>query len=132
MVAAAALAVAVACGSDSTTPADTGPLDGPWSSHDFNIGVVLQLTWTADSVSGSGTYTVLNGGTGCGGATIHGTGSVTFAAARKNANVVGHMAFDNGWAPPYSGTLSGTALDGAFGSIDAGACAFPLYKGLVP
>lgn len=131
-MAAAATTLAVACGSDTTTPTDNAVLDGPWSSHDFNMGVVLQLTWTADSVTGSGTYTVLTNGTGCGGATLHGNGNVTFAASRKDANITGRMAFDNGWTPPYSGTLIGTSINGAFGSIDAGACAFPLFRGLVP
>jgi hypothetical protein len=130
--AAAILALALAaCTSDTTTPNDGG-LDGAWSSHDFNIGVVLDLAWTADSVRGSGTYTVLQNTLGCGGATLHGTGNVTLAASVKNNAIVGHMAFDNGWTPPYSGTLGGTSINGAFQSIDAGPCPFALFKGLVP
>jgi len=42
------------------------------------------------------------------------------------------MAFDNGWVPPYRATLTGSTLDGAFLSIDAGSCPFPLFRGLVP
>jgi hypothetical protein len=130
--AAAILALALAsCTSDTTTPNDGG-LDGAWSSHNFSVGVVLDLAWTADSVRGSGTYTVLQNALGCGGATLHGTGNVTFAASVKNNAFLGHMAFDNGWAPPYSGTLDGTSINGAFQSIDAGPCPFALFKGLVP
>jgi hypothetical protein len=130
--AAAILTIAAAsCTSDTTTP-NNGGLDGAWSSHDFNIGVVLDLAWTADSVHGSGTYTVLQNALGCGGATLHGGGNVTFAASAKNNAIVGHMTFDNGWTPPYTGTLAGTSIDGAFRSIDAGSCPFALFKGLVP
>ena len=132
-IAAAVFAISLAaCGSDTTTTTGSGNLDGPWSSHDFNIGVVLNLTWTADSVKGSGTYTVLQNSLGCGGGTLHGDGTVTFAASVSSGNIVGHMAFDNGWTPPYRGTLTGTTIAGAFQSIDAGPCLFPLYKGLVP
>jgi hypothetical protein len=129
----ALLAAALAsCASDPTAP-NGGALDGPWSSHDFNVGVVLALTWTADSVKGSGTYTVLQNALGCGGATLHGNGTVTLVASVKNSALVGHMAFDNGWTPPYTGTLvNGSAIDGAFQSIDAGPCPFELFKGLVP
>lgn len=121
----------VSCASDTTTPT-TGDLDGAWSSHDFSIGVVLDLAWTADSVRGSGTYAVLQNTLGCGGGTLHGNGNVSFAASVKNNAIVGHMAFDNGWTPPYSGTLAGTSINGAFMSIDAGPCPFALFKGLVP
>lgn len=131
LVALAVIALA-SCSSDGTTTAVNGNLDGPWSSHDFNIGVVLNLTWTADSVKGSGTYTVLQNSLGCGGGTLDDDGTVTFAASISNGNIVGHMAFDAGWTPPYRGTLEGTTIDGAFQSIDAGPCFFPLYKGLVP
>jgi hypothetical protein len=132
-VAAAVLAIALAaCGSDTTTTTVDGNLDGPWSSHDFNIGVVLNLTWTADSVKGSGSYTVLQNSLGCGGSTLHGDGTVMFAASISSGNIVGRMSFDNGWAPPYRGTLTGTSIAGAFQSIDAGQGPFPLYKGLVP
>jgi hypothetical protein len=130
--AAAILSLALAsCTSDTTTP-NTGGLDGAWSSHDFSIGIVLDLAWTADSVRGSGTYTVLQNTLGCGGATLHGNGNVTFAASVKNNAIVGRMTFDNGWTPPYSGTLVGTSINGAFQSIDAGPCPFALFKGLVP
>ncbi len=128
------LAGSISCssGSSETIPNNSN-LDGAWSSHDFNIGVVLQLTWTADSVRGSGTYTTLQNALGCGGGTLQGSGTLTLAASVKDTTVVGHMAFDNGWTPPYSGTLvNGTSINGAFQSIDAGPCPFALFKGLVP
>jgi hypothetical protein len=126
------LAALVACSSETAVPNLAG-LDGAWSSHDFNIGVVLQLTWMADSIIGSGTYTTLQNSLGCGGSTLHGSGTVTFAASVRNSTVAGHMVFDNGWTPPYSGTLvDSSSIDGAFQSIDAGSCPFALFKGLVP
>ncbi len=126
------VAVAVAaCSSSTESPADTA-LDGPWSSHGLSIGVVLTMTWTSDSVHATGTYNVLDGGLGCGGGTLHGGGNVTFKASRSGNDVLGVMSFDNGWMPPYRVTLTGSTLDGAFLSIDAGSCPFPLFHGLVP
>lgn len=120
-----------ACGSSTeSTPANA--LDGPWSSHGLSVGVVLTMTWTSDSVHGTGTYNVLTGGLGCGGGTLHGGGNVTFVASRSGSEVLGHMSFDNGWTPPYRATITGSTLDGGFLSIDAGSCPFPLFKGLVP
>ena len=127
-----ALAALTSCTSDTTTPSN-GRLDGAWSSHNFSVGVVFDLTWTADSVRGSGTYTVLQNALGCGGATLRGNGNVTFAASVRNGALVGRMAFDNGWTPPYTGTLvDSSSINGAFQSIDAGPCPFALFKGLVP
>lgn len=125
------IAAVAACGSatDSTT---NDALDGPWSSHGLAVGVVLTMTWTPDSIHGTGTYNVLDGGLGCGGATLHGNGTVTFKASRSGSDILGVMAFDNGWTPPYRATLSGSTLDGRFLSIDAGTCPFALFKGLVP
>jgi hypothetical protein len=127
-----ALVLALAACGSSTESTSTGALDGPWSSHGLSVGVVLTMTWTSDSVHGAGTYNVLNGGLGCGGGTLHGAGNVTFAASRSGSEVLGHMSFDNGWTPPYRATLTGSTLDGAFLSIDAGSCPFALFKGLVP
>lgn len=126
------LAVTLAACGSSTESTASGPLDGPWSSHGLAVGVVLTMTWTSDSVHGTGTYNVLNGGLGCGGGTLHGNGTVTFKASRSDNDILGVMAFDNGWAPPYRATLAGSTLDGRFLSIDAGTCPFALFKGLVP
>ena len=125
-----ALALAACSSSTDSRPADA--LDGPWSSHTLSVGVVLTMTWTPDSVHGTGTYNVLEGGLGCGGVTLHGNGAVTFAASRSGSDILGHMSFDNGWTPPYRATLAGSTLDGAFLTIDAGRCPFALFQGLVP
>jgi hypothetical protein len=124
-------AAMVACSSSTESTVNTA-LDGPWSSHGLSVGVVMTMTWTADSVHGTGTYNVLTGGLGCGGATLSGNGHVTFKASRSGSDIIGFMAFDNGWTPPYRATLSGSTLDGAFLSIDAGSCPFALFQGLVP
>jgi len=127
-----ALGLALAACGSSTESTQPNALDGPWSSHGLSVGVVLTMTWTADSVHGAGTYNVLTGGLGCGGGTLHGSGNVTFAASRSGNDILGHMSFDNGWTPPYRATLTGSTLDGAFLSIDSGSCPFALFKGLVP
>jgi hypothetical protein len=124
-------ALLAACGS-STDSTATSALDGPWSSHGLSVGVVLTMTWTADSIHGAGTYNVLTGGLGCGGGTLHGNGNVSFKASRSGNDILGFMSFDNGWTPPYRATLAGSTLDGRFLSIDAGTCPFALFKGLVP
>lgn len=132
LVASLALTFALAACGSSTESTHDPALDGPWSSHGLSVGVVLTMTWTSDSVHGAGTYTVVNGGLGCGGGTLHGSGTVSFVAGRSGSDVLGHMSFDNGWTPPYRATLAGSTLDGAFLSIDAGSCPFALFHGLVP
>jgi hypothetical protein len=130
----AALLVALGCGSSTTAVLDTS-LDGPWSTHaaGTGVGVVLNLVWSADSVTGSGTYTALDQSLGCGGTTLRGSGTVRFVAGRSGAAISGAMLFDNGWTPPYTGSLeNGSHISGAFRSIDAGSCGFDLYRGLVP
>src|SRR5512146_1125193 len=95
-----------ACGSDRSTSPSPHALDGPWSTHLSGVGLVLDLEWSADSVKGTGTYTVIGNTLGCGGSTLTGNGSLTLAAARTSASSIrGTMRFDNGWAPPYDGML---------------------------
>lgn len=122
--------VLIGCHS-ATAPGDPA-LNGAWTSHTLKVDVLITLTWSADSVNGSGTYTVLNNTLGCGGGTLTGTGAVTFTASRSGAAIAGHMAFDNGWTPPYLGTLGSNAITGHFMSVDRGICEFDLFHGLVP
>lgn len=131
---AAFVTVFAACGADRSTSPGITALDGPWSTHQFDVALVLDLDWSADSVHGTGSYTVLSNTIGCGGATLTGSGQVTFAAARgAGGAVAGYMKFDNGWTPPYLGTLiDDSHIDGAFHSIDAGSCPLTLFHGLVP
>jgi len=128
------LVAAGACSSPTaaTTPS---PLDGVWSSHlpGSGVGVVLTLVWTPDSVHGAGTYDAVQSSLGCGGGTLQGSGNVTLRAARSDTVILGSMTFDNGWTPPYRGSLeNGSHISGAFQSIDAGPCQFDLFHGLVP
>lgn len=126
--------VVTACGSDKSAAPLTSDLDGPWSAHQLGVGLVLNLTWSADSVHGTGTYDAVDNTLGCGGGTLSDAGTLTFAAARRSdGGITGAMKFDNGWTPPYSGTLVGNSqIDGAFSSIDAGPCPLTLFRGLVP
>lgn len=127
-------AILSGCGSDRSTSPSPSALDGPWSTHGLTIGLVLDLEWSRDSVRGTGNYTVITSTLGCGGATLTGSGTVTLAAARTSeTSISGAMVFDNGWTPPYHGTLvDSSRIDGAFSSIDAGPCPLTLYHGLVP
>lgn len=126
------LVAVLACGGTTTAPKDDA-LDGAWTARSFGVAALLELTWTKDSVKGSGTYTVLGNTLACGGGTLKGSGTVTLRASRAGSAIVGVMAFDNGWAPPYTGTLANNSrIDGSFRSIDAGSCAFPLFFGLIP
>ena len=84
-------------------------------------------------MKGPGTYTVINNMLGCAGGTLRGSGNAMLAASRTGSALTGRLAFDNGWTPPYSGTLQdGSHISGAFQSIDRGPCPFDLYFGLVP
>lgn len=97
-------------------------LDGTWTGEADGILLTLPLHWTADSVTGTGTYQTLSPNTNrCGGGTLTGSGSVTLRASRTSDGLSGTIAFDNGWTPPYSAVLTGVGeLDGGFMSIDAG------------
>lgn len=105
-------------------------LDGTWSGEADGIELSLALHWTADSVTGTGTYTAFTPNTNrCGGGTLHGSGSVTVRASRAEDRVSGAMLFDNGWTPPYSAVQTGAdLLDGHFMSVDAGQCPMPLAR----
>lgn len=124
------------CSGSVEGPGSTGALDGPWSTHTtLGFGLVLTLSWTADSVTGTGSYSSIAGnGLRCGGETLSGTGTVRLAAARTSAaSIAGYMSFDNGWMPPYSGTLTDSShIAGEFHSVDQGPCTLDLFRGLVP
>jgi hypothetical protein len=123
---------AVACSDAATTPQDHS-LDGAWTSRSFGVTSLLNLTWTRDSVKGTGTYFVIDNSLGCGGITLHGSGTVSFRASRSGAMITGAMIFDSGWSPSYSGTLEDNSrVVGGFRSIDAGTCPFDLIFGLIP
>ncbi len=113
-----------------TPPPDTN-LAGTWSGAAGGVSVSLQLTWTADSVTGTGGYSVGPVNTlGCGGENLTGTGQVTLSAARSGVALHGHMVFsDTLWTPPYSGTLqSNDRITGSFMSVDRGSCELDLVR----
>lgn len=106
------------------------PLDGVWAGAASGVTVSLDLHWTADSVSGSGTWRTTGANDlGCGGGTLSGTGTVTLAARRSGDQVGGPMAFSNGWTPPFIGVLAdATTLGAHFMSIDTGPCPITLIR----
>jgi hypothetical protein len=121
-----------ACGGSSEAPTESA-LNGVWTTRSAGIIVSVTLAWTRDSVKGAGTYVVLDNMLGCGGGTLQGGGSLTFAAARSGSAVTGRMAFDNGWTPVYIGSVeTDNRINGGFQSVDRGTCPFPLFFGLVP
>jgi hypothetical protein len=123
---------AVACGA-TVTASQSSSLDGVWTTRSSGVAASLTLKWTADSVTGSGTYVAFDNVLGCGGGTLKGSGTMTFAAARSQSSVTGYMKFDNGWTPPYIGTLEDNArINGGFMSIDRGPCPFTFIFGLTP
>ena len=103
-------------------------LDGTWAGEADGIVLTLPLRWTADSVTGTGTYQAFAPNTNrCGGGTLRGSGSVTLRASRTEDRLIGPMSFDNGWTPPYIARLTGVGLlDGEFMSVDVGPCPMPL------
>jgi hypothetical protein len=103
-------------------------LDGTWAGGADGIVLTFPLHWTADSVTGTGTYQAVSPNANrCGGGTLRGSGRVSFRAVRVEDRVNGSMSFDNGWTPPYSAVLIAVGeLDGHFMSIDAGQCPMPL------
>lgn len=103
-------------------------LDGTWAGAADGIVLTIPLHWTADSVTGTGTYQTFAPNTNrCGGTTLPASGNVTFRASRAQDRVSGYMAFDNGWGPPYIAVQpSRDLLDGHFMSVDVGTCPMPL------
>lgn len=106
-------------------------LDGTWSGKTGGLSVSLALTWTADSVRGSGTYQFTpTTGAACYASTKASTGTVLFAARRIDDAVAGYFAFDFGYYPPYSGRLrSATQFDGVIMNVDTPGCGLVLTKG---
>ena len=117
-----------AAGSLSLTTGVVAPpgtnLDGVWNGSANGVTVSLNLRWTADSVVGSGTWSVTGQNTlRCGGGTLVGNAGVTFLGHRNGDQVLAAVAFSNGWDPPLLSVLAdSTTLSGHFMSVDAGPC----------
>ena len=105
-------------------------LDGQWSGSSHGVTMTFSLHWTADSVLGAGTWSVAGANTlGCGGGTLAGNGTVTFAAHRTGDQIAGSTQFSNGWGPPFLGVLADANTLGAhWMSIDAGPCPITLVR----
>jgi hypothetical protein len=104
-------------------------LSGLWNGSTGGLSVSLALTWTADSVYGSGTYGSSATGGACVVPSLHTAGSMSLAARRAGDVVTGGFVFDVGYGPPYGGRLrSATQFDGVIHSVDAGGCALVLTR----
>jgi len=129
-----ALDAEVSAGSLTLSDAAAVPLgtnlDGTWTGTSRGFSIALTLHWSADSVTGFGTYAAADTNSlGCGGGTLRGTGTITFAGRRSQDHFQGAMQFSGGWSPPYGGTLiDERTIGGSFMSIDAGPCYFTLAR----
>ena len=105
-------------------------LDGTWTGAANGLSLSLTLHWTADSVTGTGTYSASSSNTfGCGGGTLRGTGTVSYAAARKQDQFQGGIKFSSDWYPPFGGVLvDQRTIAGAFMSVDRGPCYLTLTR----
>ena len=101
-------------------------LSGTWEGGVNGVFVAMSLTWTADSVYGSGRYTTQSPITlGCGLQSLADSGTVRLEARRQGDYVAGAMTFDGAIGPPYAGVLdTGMHLTGEFFSVDTGPCPF--------
>ena len=106
-------------------------LDGTWSGSAKGLAVSLTLKWTADSVTGTGTYTAADTNSfGCGGGSLRGSGTVTYTAQRNQDQFQGALRFSGDWFPPFAGMLiDQRTISGWFMSVDAGACYLTLVRG---
>lgn len=105
-------------------------LDGTWTGSAKGLSLSLTLKWTADSVSGTGTYTAADTNSfGCGGGTLRGSGTLKYAAHRTQDEFQGSMLVSGGWSPPFGGILvDQRTIAGSFMSIDRGPCYVTLKR----
>jgi len=105
-------------------------LDGTWTGSAKGLSFSLTLKWTADSVSGTGSYTAADTNSfGCGGGTLRGSGTLKYVAQRTQDRFQGAMLVSGGWSPPFGGVLlDQRTIAGSFMSIDAGACYLTLTR----
>ncbi|MFN2603167.1 MAG: hypothetical protein ABR582_10475 [Gemmatimonadaceae bacterium] len=117
--------------SDSTSNAsEGGRLAGRWYASSSGLSVDLAIEQQADSVSGTGTYTLnSNSSLGCGGETIPRSGAATLNGKLSGTSFQGRMSFASTWTPPYLGTfVSPDSLVGHFMSVDRGGCPLVLTR----
>lgn len=105
-------------------------LNGTWEGGVDGVYIALSLTWTADSVYGSGRYATQSPITlGCGFEESPDSGTVQLEARRRGDYIGGEMSFDGRGGPPYAGVLdSATHLTGVFFSVDTGNCPFDIGR----
>lgn len=105
-------------------------LDGTWTGGAHGLSISLALHWTADSVTGTGTYAAADTNSfGCGGGSFRGAGTIDFAAGRSHGSLAGGMQFSAGWDPPFGGILlDDHTIGGWFMSVDRGPCYLTLTR----
>lgn len=130
-------AALAACSSTPVTQTDsrsnvsqTSSLSGRWHGAGEGLTVDLTLVEAGDSVTGTGSYSVMQSSSmGCGGESLSGSGPVTLRGTLSGAELTGRMSFAGSWTPPYLGTLiAPDSLNGHFMSIDRGGCPLILVR----
>ena len=136
----ASLSAVAAC-SDGVGPQERG-LDGPWSTGPTADGLIaaLEMEWTHDRLSGSGSYSVIGAGVRCGLVTIRGNGTVVLTGIRPTSTEIrGQMTFGSGPSLAYQGNLVDTLpvhgfarIHGTLVAADGTECPLTLFQGLIP
>ena len=105
-------------------------LTGNWSASNSGLAIDMRIDQHADSLTGSGTYTLAESATiGCGGETIPASGPVTLSGKLNGSSFEGRMSFAGMWTPPYLGTfIAPDSLNGHFMSVDRGGCPLILLR----
>ena len=105
-------------------------LDGTWTGSASGLSLSLTLKWTADSVTGTGTYTAADTNSfGCGGGSLRGSGTIKYVAHRDQDQFQGALQFSGDWFPPFAGILvDQRTIAGWFMSVDAGSCYLTLTR----
>jgi hypothetical protein len=99
-------------------------LDGVWGASTGGLTISLTLKWTADSVTGSGPYTIAAGSASCL-APGPASGTAVLTASRINDFISGSMNVHG----PMSGHLrSSTLLDLSLTSVDTAGCSLQLLR----
>jgi hypothetical protein len=135
-VAVAGLFFVVSACSDTVSPADLA-LDGPWTSgHQISgLEMGLNLTWSRDRVSGTGSINAAPPSAHCGSIVIDTLTTVTLAASRLSSTEIrGTMTIGGDISVTYQGSLNSSAnyIDASLIARDGTGCAISLSQGLIP
>lgn len=122
--------LATACNAAYAPQPGSVNLKGAWNLSLSGVSATFTLTQSADSVSGSATYSANPANPpGCGGESLPASGSVSLNAQVTGNDIRGRMSFDGRWTPPFNAAIaSRDTIRGNLMSVDRGGCAFILVR----